>query len=140
MDTLPAERLTDAEQIARAVANGVPDDRIIEALNLSSVQYYALIQSEPMQRRIEEYQKYAERQRRFTVGMAHDMYMEAYAASENATEMIKATDSMVKLHQLIPAKGPAVQVGVAIQNGNADVESVKFDRLSDAELIELANE
>lgn len=37
---------------------------------------------------------------RFTKDDAHHMYMEAYRNSANATEQIKATDSLVKLHDL----------------------------------------
>ena len=62
---------------------------------------------------------------------AHVMYMEAYSASSNATEMKNTTDSLCKLHGL-HAQENTPQVNIQI-NGSKQLE-----RLSDEELLKLA--
>lgn len=64
----------------------------------------------------------------FTRENAHKMYMEAYQGSANATEMVKATDSLVKLHALITPE-PVNQVNI-----NLSSEKV-LNAMSDEELL-----
>ena len=68
----------------------------------------------------------------FTIANAHGLYMEAYSASANATEMKNTTDSLVKLHGLVQQE-PQAQVNVQI---NATAK--QLERLSDEELIRIA--
>lgn len=68
---------------------------------------------------------------KYTTENAHMMYMEAYTASANATEMKNTTDSLVKLHGLA-APDNATQVNINI-NGTKQLE-----RMSDAELLKIA--
>ena len=138
MEQVPAEQLTVLEQVARAVAYGLPNEQIAEGLGIPVTQALEVITSPAVKVKVDEYRRYAEDSRRFTKGMAHDMYIEAYVASENSSEMIKATDGLVKLHELIP-RAPAVQVGVGVQI-NGEVSSKRYDQLSDAELIEIAGD
>lgn len=68
---------------------------------------------------------------KFTNENAHMMYMEAYNASANATEMKNTTDSLVKLHGL-GAPDNATQVNINI-NGTKQLE-----RMSDEDLLKIA--
>lgn len=67
----------------------------------------------------------------FTTENAHSMYMEAYTASANATEMKNTTDSLVKLHGLaVQENTPQVNINI---NGTKQLE-----RMSDEDLLKLA--
>lgn len=69
----------------------------------------------------------------FTIKHAHGMYMDAFAASANATEMKNTTDSLVKLHGV--AKEQDTQ---AI---NINITGIKqLERLSDEELLKLTGQ
>lgn len=77
---------------------------------------------------IEFYREEMREKLNFTRENAHMMYMEAYQGSANATEMVKATDSLVKLHALITPE-PTHQV-----NFNLGSEKVIND-MSDEQLL-----
>lgn len=68
---------------------------------------------------------------KFEVTNAHTMYMEAYTASANATEMKNTTDSLVKLHGLAAPEN-ATQVNINIHG------TKQLERMSDAELLKIA--
>ena len=68
---------------------------------------------------------------KFTNQNAHMMYMEAYNASANATEMKNTTDSLVKLHGLAAPEN-ATQVNINI-NGTKQLE-----RMTDEDLLKIA--
>ena len=68
---------------------------------------------------------------KFTNQNAHMMYMEAYNASVNATEMKNTTDSLVKLHGLaVPDNTPQININI---NGTKQLE-----RMSDEDLLKIA--
>lgn len=68
---------------------------------------------------------------KFTSQNAHMMYMEAYNASANATEMKNTTDSLVKLHGLAKEEEkPLVNINI---NGTKQLE-----RMSDEDLLKIA--
>ena len=76
---------------------------------------------------------------RFQVEDAHAMYMKAYHMSATAAEMVRATDSLVKLHKLdapvvkeLPKRGTARQL--------ADVPVAELMRLAGLRLESLAPE
>ena len=74
------------------------------------------------------YREEMREQLNFTRENAHMMYMEAYQGSANATEMVKATDSLVKLHALVtPESAPQINI-------NLKSEKV-LDSMSDEELL-----
>lgn len=53
-----------------------------------------------MDKYLEEMQEHSLPRVRFGIEDAHGMYMKAYHMSATAAEMVKATDSLVKLHKL----------------------------------------
>ena len=60
---------------------------------------------------------------------AHAMYMEAWTVSKDATEMVKVTDSLVKLHRLVdPENSPQI---------NIQVNNKTVERMSDEDLLKL---
>jgi hypothetical protein len=67
---------------------------------------------------------------KFTRATAHQMYLEAYQAAVNATEMKNTVDSLVKLHGLA-APDTATQI-------NINLGAKQFERLTDEELLKLA--
>ena len=85
-----------------------------------------------LQKALDYFREQARETVKFTIANAHGMYMEAYSASANATEMKNTTDSLVKLHGLVQQE-PQAQVNVQI---NATAK--QLERLSDEELIKIA--
>ena len=69
---------------------------------------------------------------KFTRANAHIMYMDAYQASANATEMKNTVDSLVKLHGL-GTPDNATQVNI-----NIDATPKQLERMSDEELLKIA--
>lgn len=63
---------------------------------------------------------------------AHMMYMDAYNAAANATEMKNTVDSLVKLHGLSTPDN-ATQINI-----NLNATSKQLERLTDEELLEIA--
>ena len=68
---------------------------------------------------------------RFTKEDAHHMYMTAYRNSANATEQVKATDALVKLHRINEPERP---------DDSKDIRSFKqLENMSREQLLKLAN-
>lgn len=63
---------------------------------------------------------------------AHLMYMEAYNAAANATEMKNTVDSLVKLHGLSTPDN-ATQINI-----NLNATAKQLERLTDEELLQIA--
>lgn len=72
-----------------AARAGIPPFEARELANAAHVKEYVV-----------KYRQQFSRQVRFGLEDAHYMYMKAYHGSANATEQIKATDALVKLHRL----------------------------------------
>lgn len=92
---------------------------------------YAAAKIPEVQKAIEYFRQEMRDEVKFTNRHAHMMYMEAYSASANATEMKNTTDSLVKLHGLA-APDNATQVNISI-NGTKQLE-----RMSDEDLLKIA--
>ena len=68
---------------------------------------------------------------KFGITEAHNMYMQAWVASQNATEQVKVVDSLVKLHGIAKEKdAPLVNVNI-----NADNYAKQLANMSDEELL-----
>jgi len=92
---------------------------------------YAAAKVPAVQQAINYFREELREEVKFTNQNAHLMYMEAYNASANATEMKNTTDSLVKLHGLATEE-PKTQVNIQI-NGTKQLE-----RMSDEELLQIA--
>ena len=92
---------------------------------------YAAMKTPSVQQAIEFHREEMRETVKFTNQNAHMMYMEAYNASANATEMKNTTDSLVKLHGLaIPDNATQVNINI---NGTKQLE-----RMSDEDLLKIA--
>jgi hypothetical protein len=81
---------------------------------------------------IEYYREQMREEVNFTRNNAHMMYMEAYSAAANATEMKNTVDSLVKLHGLgMPDQ--ATQINI-----NVNTSAKQLERMSDEELLQIA--
>lgn len=92
---------------------------------------YEAHQRPAVQKAIQYFREEMRESVKFTNENAHMMYMEAYNASANATEMKNTTDSLVKLHGLAAPEN-ATQVNINI-NGTKQLE-----RMSDEDLLKIA--
>jgi phage terminase small subunit len=82
-------------------------------------------------RAIEYYREQMREEVKFEIAHAHSMYLDAFNASANATEMKNTTDSLVKLHGLAKE-----QSGIEV---NLNINGMKqLERLSDEELLKIA--
>ena len=92
---------------------------------------YAAAKLPDVQKALEYYREEMRETVKFTAQNAHMMYMEAYNASANATEMKNTTDSLVKLHGLgVPDTAPQVNINI---NGTKQLE-----RMTDEDLLKIA--
>jgi len=92
---------------------------------------YAAAKIPDVQKALEYYREEMRETVKFTAQNAHMMYMEAYNASANATEMKNTTDSLVKLHGLgVPDTAPQVNINI---NGTKQLE-----RMTDEDLLKIA--
>ena len=92
---------------------------------------YAAAKLPDVQKALEYYREEMRETVKFTAQNAHMMYMEAYNASANATEMKNTTDSLVKLHGLgAPDTAPQVNINI---NGTKQLE-----RMTDEDLLKIA--
>lgn len=105
ISTNPLPRFTAQEQMLVAAHNaGASVAEAARRAGMSPGMAKKCLEREDIQQALAHYQ--AEFQRdilphvTFTRDDAHHMYMTAYRNSANATEQIKATDSLVKLHRL----------------------------------------
>lgn len=92
---------------------------------------YAAAKLEPVAQAIQYFREQMHEEVKFGIQQAHSMYMNAYVASANSTEMKNTVDSMVRLHGLAK-ESQSQQVNIQI-NGAKQLE-----RLSDDELLKLA--
>lgn len=85
-----------------------------------------------VQQAIEYFRNQMREEVHFNHANAHQMYMEAYVASANATEMKNTTDSLVKLHGLAAPEN-ATQVNI-----NLNATTKQLERMTDEELLQIA--
>lgn len=92
---------------------------------------YSAAKIPEIQKALDYYREEMRETVKFSNQNAHMMYMEAYNASINATEMKNTTDSLVKLHGLaVPDNAPQVNINI---NGTKQLE-----RMSDEDLLKIA--
>ena len=85
-----------------------------------------------VQTAINYYREQMREQVNFTRENAHMLYMEAYSAAVNATEMKNTVDSLVKLHGL-GTPDQATQINV-----NINTSAKQLERMTDEELLQIA--
>lgn len=103
--TQQTPRLTSQEQMLVAATNaGASITEAARRCGLSPLMAKRALEREDVQQSLHHYQEEFARdilpRVKFDRDDAHHMYMTAYRGSANATEQIKATDSLVKLHRL----------------------------------------
>ena len=126
------ELTVQQEKLVMLVASGMSIAAAGRAVGYSNRKSaYEAIHRPSCQKALQYFREQTREKVNFTVENAHTMYMEAYSASANATEMKNTTDSLVKLHGLAESDQPA-QVNVQI---NASTK--QLERLSDEELVKL---
>lgn len=92
---------------------------------------YDVEKREAVSKAIQYFREQNRREVQFDIVDAHNMYLSAYRASANATEMKNTTDSLVKLHGVAKEETkPLVNIQI---NGSKQLE-----RMTDEELLELA--
>lgn len=120
------------EKLVTLMASGMSTAAAGRGAGYSSPQAaYAAAKVPNIQKALEYYREEMRETVKFTNQNAHLMYMEAYNASVNATEMKSTTDSLVKLHGLAAPEN-ATQVNINI-NGTKQLE-----RMSDEDLLKIA--
>ena len=105
ISTNPLPRLTAQEQMLVAAMNaGASVTEAARRAGMTPAKAKKWLEREDLQQALGHYRDEFERDILpnvvFNRDDAHHMYMSAYRQSGNATEMIKATDSLVKLHRL----------------------------------------
>lgn len=112
-----------------------------KAVGMTPSRAQALLTS-PSAMKVHEYFRYEMlKNARFDVDTATQMYLEAHRKAVSATEEIKATDSLAKLHML--GGFAPVQVIVREHERNAEKEigprsAKQLERMSEESLLELA--
>jgi len=135
ISTCPVPRLTSQEQMLVAAINaGASVTEASRRSGFSVLMAKKTLAREDIQQSLNHYQDEFARDIlphvTFNKDDAHHMYMTAYRGSANATEQIKATDSLVKLHRLSePDKAPEEK---EVNN------SKQFEGMSVNELLKLA--
>lgn len=120
------------EKLVMLVASGMTVAAAGRAAGYASSQSASnAINKEQCQKALQYFREQQREKVEFTIANAHSMYMEAYTASANATEMKNTTDSLVKLHGLVQPD-TATQVNVQV-----NASSKQLERLSDEELVKL---
>jgi hypothetical protein len=120
------------EKLVSLIASGMSTAAAGRGAGYSSPQAaYAAAKVPSVQKALEYYREEMRETVKFTNQNAHMMYMEAYNASVNATEMKSTTDSLVKLHGLAAPEN-ATQVNINI-NGTKQLE-----RMTDEDLLKIA--
>lgn len=120
------------EKFVSLIASGMSIAASGRAVGHSDPSYsYKVAKKEKVQKALDYFREQMREEVHFEIANAHHMYMEAYNASANATEMKNTTDSLVKLHGLSKEEQkPLVNIQI---NGSKQLE-----RMSDEELLELA--
>ena len=125
------ELTSQQETYVLARVGGMNMKASARAAGYSERSVYDVEKSPAVQKAIEYFREQNREEVRFELADAHHMYMSAYRASANATEMKNTTDSLVKLHGVSKEEQtPLVNIQI---NGSKQLE-----RMTDEELLELA--
>lgn len=125
------ELTSQQETYVLARVGGMNMKASARAAGYSERSVYDVEKSPAVQKAIEYFREQNREEVRFELADAHHMYMSAYRASANATEMKNTTDSLVKLHGISKEEQtPLVNIQI---NGSKQLE-----RMTDEELLELA--
>ena len=125
------ELTSQQETYVLARVGGMNMKASARAAGYSERSVYDVEKSPAVQKAIEYFREQNREEVRFELADAHHMYMSAYRASANATEMKNTTDSLVKLHGIYKEEQtPLVNIQI---NGSKQLE-----RMTDEELLELA--
>ena len=125
------ELTSQQETYVLARVGGMNMKASARAAGYSERSVYDVEKSPAVQKAIEYFREQNREEVRFELADAHHMYMSAFRASANATEMKNTTDSLVKLHGISKEEQtPLVNIQI---NGSKQLE-----RMTDEELLELA--
>ena len=125
------ELTSQQETYVLARVGGMNMKASARAAGYSERSVYDVEKNPAVQKAIEYFREQNREEVRFELADAHHMYMSAYRASANATEMKNTTDSLVKLHGISKEEQtPLVNIQI---NGSKQLE-----RMTDEELLELA--
>jgi len=129
---LPMKALSgQQEKFIHYVLSGMSDTAAAQAVGTSSARVKQWLADERFLKAFEYFRSKLREQVVFDIHTAHQMYMDAYAAAVNSTEMKMVIDSLVKLHGVAVAPKP--------QEVNLNIRNVKhMERMSDAELLAAA--
>ncbi len=122
------------ERLIVALTSGMELEAASECVGLPIEEAKSWLMEPRFQRALAQVDKNVKAQRRFTKDSAHDMYMKAFNIAEDSLSMVKATDALVKLHNLVPQQA-ATQVMV-----NVDARNGRYEALSNSELEKIIDE
>ncbi len=128
---LPA--LQDVEErFVIALASGLSVTEAAQQCSLPVEEAQKWYLSPKIQRGLDQVKKNVVSQRKFTKDMAHDMYMQAFGVSVEPSDMIRATDALVDLHDLKPkpVKGPMVALNIDARNNPGRMETLSTEELA----------
>lgn len=125
------ELTSQQETYVLARVGGMNIKASARAAGYSERSSYDVEKSPAVQKAIEYFREQNREEVRFELADAHHMYMSAYRASANATEMKNTTDSLVKLHGISKEEQTPL-VNIQIHG------SKQLERMTDEELLELA--
>lgn len=123
------------ERFVMLIASGMTPAAAGRSTGMTAKQSSRLFHQEHIQDALTSYRKAQLRAVEFGAEEAHAMYMEAWAASANATEMKNIVDSLTKLHGVAKE-----QSGNTINSLTVNVTEEQLKALSDAELLKLVGE
>lgn len=135
ISTNPLPRFTAQEQMLVAAMNaGASVTEAARRAGMTPAKAKKWLEREDIQQALAHYQDEFQQDIlphvTFTRDDAHHMYMTAYRNSANATEQIKATDSLVKLHRINEPENPREE---------KEVNTVKqLEHMSVEQLLKLA--
>lgn len=112
-----------------AIASGLPLFDAAARAGIPPFEARELANSAYVKEYVVKYRQQFSRTVRFGLEDAHYMYMKAYQGSANATEQIKATDALVKLHRLNDAPK---------EKEEREVSAAHVERMDMRELLHLA--
>lgn len=125
------ELTSQQETYVLARVGGMNMKASARAAGYSERSVYDVEKNPAVQKAIEYFREQNREEVRFELADAHHMYMSAYRASANATEMKNTTDSLVKLHGISKEEQTPL-VNIQIHG------SKQLERMTDEELLELA--
>jgi len=121
---------TQEERFVHMYVSGMTASQAAVASGYSTRMANTLLTKEPIVRMITLLQQRNRDKMEFTVEKAHVMYMDAYAAAKDATEMKMVIDSLVKLH--------GVMAPPKVQKVDVNITSRALERMPDSELLKQA--